>query len=741
MTPPSKLNPDVPAGLDRIVMKALARDVEARYQWANEMQEELQQLMVKSGAMFSSKQLALWMKDAFAADLARERQQLEKFKRMGRESLPPPPPLSGSLDIVPGDATEVQDPIFAKPSQPAQRKAQTAGGSGGFGDEAPTSIFGGDNPEPAAPQRALAAMLQSIDTAIPSHLGAPPTQSLRGPGANSPLSPLPQPVYQAPTAPMPQKAADTLPVPLPPPPALGTMPVVPRVVDRQSRPMPIVSPQQERPSRPMGAVPPPVTPPPRLPRPPGTPTPSERPSRPMAAQLQPNDRPSRPMAAQLQPNDRPSRPMAAQLQPSERPSRPFAAVSFRPPPELDSIDVPAGYGGPGNGHGNGAGMPVGNSAMGVRSITGAFPATTTTVPEVRQRALGPSRNRVVAWVFGSAIIVGGLLLAAYFFGSRLLHHAPPPKPVVTAVATATLVVSTGDDDGAEVLVNGQSHGSIPHGEKTFQIDGLTPGDAEVTLRRKNVPDCTTKVNLGTTTPNVVTCGFTAKLLLVVTNDGATVFVDKQEISAVAAREQMTLPAGPHEITVEKDGFEPETIQLTLDPNEVREKRIELTPAEGKGTPTGPSHPGAPATPKPHASSVSPSSPASPPSAPSPQPATPRTPAVIAPEPKSTPPAEPRVTAPPEPQKPAPTPAEPNVTGGSEDNQSGFLSASSNPPARLIVDGNDTGKTTPSKVPVSPGKHKVTFVVGDQKFNYNIMVEPGQDYSLSKSLSVETGPDP
>lgn len=44
-TTPSSVNPDVPAGLDAIVMKALAKNADNRYQTAREMQEDLQRFL------------------------------------------------------------------------------------------------------------------------------------------------------------------------------------------------------------------------------------------------------------------------------------------------------------------------------------------------------------------------------------------------------------------------------------------------------------------------------------------------------------------------------------------------------------------------------------------------------------------------------------------------------------------------------------------------------------------------
>jgi len=42
----------------------------------------------------------------------------------------------------------------------------------------------------------------------------------------------------------------------------------------------------------------------------------------------------------------------------------------------------------------------------------------------------------------------------------------------------------------------------------------------------------------------------------------------------------------------------------------------------------------------------------------------------------------------------------------------------------------------AKIPVSAGKHKVTFVVGDKSFGYTIMVAPGEDYVLKRELPVD-----
>ena len=58
--------------------------------------------------------------------------------------------------------------------------------------------------------------------------------------------------------------------------------------------------------------------------------------------------------------------------------------------------------------------------------------------------------------------------------------------------------------------------------------------------------------------------------------------------------------------------------------------------------------------------------------------------------------------------------------------------------RCIIDGKDTGKTTPiaprSKIALKPGKHVVTFVANGKKFNFDVVIKPGEDTRLIKQLA-------
>jgi hypothetical protein len=70
---------------------------------------------------------------------------------------------------------------------------------------------------------------------------------------------------------------------------------------------------------------------------------------------------------------------------------------------------------------------------------------------------------------------------------------------------------------------------------------------------------------------------------------------------------------------------------------------------------------------------------------------------------------------------------------------GYLIANTYPFARVVVDGKDTGLTTPitqrSKIALSPGSHRVTFVVDAQRFDVNVRVTAGEIIRVVKRLPV------
>jgi hypothetical protein len=56
-----------------------------------------------------------------------------------------------------------------------------------------------------------------------------------------------------------------------------------------------------------------------------------------------------------------------------------------------------------------------------------------------------------------------------------------------------------------------------------------------------------------------------------------------------------------------------------------------------------------------------------------------------------------------------------------------------PEAKLLIDGVDTGQTTPAHLQLRAGKHKVTFVVGQDRFTYPLTIRAGESETISKDL--------
>jgi hypothetical protein len=102
-------------------------------------------------------------------------------------------------------------------------------------------------------------------------------------------------------------------------------------------------------------------------------------------------------------------------------------------------------------------------------------------------------------------------------------------------------------------------------------------------------------------------------------------------------------------------------------------------------------------------------------------------AAPAPAPAVEPPPAP--TAP----EPAPEPAPPDPYAA---NAVGYLRIASTPPARIFVDGADTGLRTPirgDKLPLAAGRHKVTFLVGDSKYTFSVRIKAGETLNLTKTF--------
>jgi eukaryotic-like serine/threonine-protein kinase len=108
--PPSTYNRKIPDELERIVLKALAKDVEDRYQNSIDLHDELQAFVYTAGEFYSRKDLAAWMKKTFAKEIEEETAKLEQYRQLA------PPEMR-----TPGVRTSGQQPAVAPPARRTQQ--------------------------------------------------------------------------------------------------------------------------------------------------------------------------------------------------------------------------------------------------------------------------------------------------------------------------------------------------------------------------------------------------------------------------------------------------------------------------------------------------------------------------------------------------------------------------------------------------------------------------------------------
>lgn len=132
--PPSTYNRKIPPELEAIVLKALAKDVEDRYQTAMDLHDDLQSFMYTSGNFFARKDLASYMGDAFADEIAREEVRDEQYRKIkgpagggsGLDAFSDLPPSGGARPPAPPSL----QPQTSKPPPPPPPRKSTARGLG-----------------------------------------------------------------------------------------------------------------------------------------------------------------------------------------------------------------------------------------------------------------------------------------------------------------------------------------------------------------------------------------------------------------------------------------------------------------------------------------------------------------------------------------------------------------------------------------------------------------------------------
>lgn len=192
--PPSTYNRKIQPELERIVLKALAKDVEDRYQNAIDLHDELQAFVYTSGEFYSRKDLASWMKVQWSKEILAEEAKIASYRDMAppvQTSVPtsstmqtPAPRRTGTVSLgrktnpppIPGGRAAGSQP------PPVAAKAQ---GLEWDDDELETSIYDDDYtvaegetlppgtlPTPAASPIAFAAAAPSAPALSGSALSA-----------------------------------------------------------------------------------------------------------------------------------------------------------------------------------------------------------------------------------------------------------------------------------------------------------------------------------------------------------------------------------------------------------------------------------------------------------------------------------------------------------------------------------------------------------------------------------------
>jgi eukaryotic-like serine/threonine-protein kinase len=202
--PPSTYNRRIPDELERIVLKALAKDSDDRYQNAIDLHDELQAFVYTAGEFYSRKDLASWMKRSFAKEIEEESTKLEQYRQLKppaevvaaprpERAATKPPPLGPPSARRTTSMPSVPPPT---PGQPSQTQ-----------------------PPPMAPHGTKPPPLGQPRTTLPMPAVVPPPQAMapsHGPGHG------PGPSSQPMAAVAPIVAAPLAPAPVPSPPNKGS---------------------------------------------------------------------------------------------------------------------------------------------------------------------------------------------------------------------------------------------------------------------------------------------------------------------------------------------------------------------------------------------------------------------------------------------------------------------------------------------------------------------------------------
>lgn len=751
---PRAINPAIPEEIERVIMKALAKDVDDRYQWCSEMLADLQKYLMGQDVVFTAKSLSGWLKDVFTGEIEKERQLLETYKRVGRDGLiAGVPAAEAKMDVVEtlgeagmpeGDATQLGSPSFedleaalaagaspqsagpalgspasrAKTPAPAVQpkpKRHDDDNDGDFGEEAPTEIFGElehgaatppvgkptvPQPQPiaAAPRAATGAMAPMAKPPRPPPGGRTPTQAppLSG-GAAAPLAAASAPPAR--TSPVPSSVDAGFAA------AQGSQPSPGQGYPAQAAPgaQPNPYPAPAYGQQPHMAGAPPL----------GTPNAMEiSQSQPMNA-LAPNQSgpaktlmggmipaASHPTAGNYGPNYRVTGQQPAYTGPHQQqqgyPSQPNLQPPVQPQYPQQYPSNPSMY-------------PPGAMNTGGYQQAGPAPAVD---PQQQQLTQEPKKRSSIGRDVAIGIAIAGLVLGGFLAVKFLVldsgsgSGSGSGSAATASIATVKLTLPAGVS--ADLFVDDKKIATVRDGQEI----PVSAGSRKVKLLGPNGAKCEQKLELpgGKKTP--VECALTAAVVEAPATAGSGSAAGSGAGSAAAGSAAVGSgagsAAGSAAATTGTGSGSGSAAAAVVKPVDTTPKTTTTTTTTVPVDKTN-----ATATVKPVDKTTA-------------------TTTTTKPVDKTTTnPTTTTTTKPVDKVKPKTTSA---ATKPAEDKSVGYLIVQSKPSAKISIDGVATGSSTPTgKIQLAPGRHKVTFLVGDDKFTFAVSVKAGETVTLNKEL--------
>lgn len=368
-------------------------------------------------------------------------------------------------------------------------------------------------------------------------------------------------------------------------------------------------------------------------------------------------------------------------------------------------------------------------------VAEALPDRAATPPEAREPtaaallpATSPSFWGDVGRGVAAALVIVGLLAVGWqLFGA----HATPRR--------ASLTMTSALENAAKVYVDGNARGTLAPGQRltlrdlvagahriAMVVDGEEPVVRTVGLAAGEVKVLTIEPRVAPGPASLPVDAGAEPAPMLGRLDLATDPPDAEVVVDGVSRGRTPLmldqlAAGRYELRIGKSGYQEQREAVSIAAGETTKLSVLLTPLVRR-----PSAASVAASPRPAGGAR----PAPEPIAPEPVPPRPRA-RPVATRPRESPqPAAPLA---------APGPAIAGVAPSAEDRTHGYLVVNSSPWAKVLVDGQDTGRTTPitprASFRLKRGRHRVTLVVGEQRFEFTVEVTAGKITRLIEALPV------